>query len=70
MLNTGVSANKVAMSILREIFWLSAVYNFYLTGRHIRGTHNYQNDKLSRVFSRNIIQESLLPFMCCRQHSG
>ena len=37
------------MDWLREIFWLSAIYNFRLTSRHITGLANVFADRLSCV---------------------
>ena len=34
-INKGTSANIHCMSMLREIFWFSATYNFHITCRHI-----------------------------------
>ena len=52
-LNKGSCKNPAAISCamdwLREIFWLSAIYNFRLTSRHITGLANVLADRLSRV---------------------
>ena len=48
-LNKGSCKNPTAMDWLREIFWLSAIYNFRLTSRHITGLANVFADRLSRV---------------------
>ena len=48
-LNKGSCKNPTAMDWLREIFWLSALYNFRLTSRHITGLANVFADRLSRV---------------------
>ena len=47
--NKGSCKNPTAMDWLREIFWLSALYNFRLTSRHITGLANVFADRLSRV---------------------
>lgn len=65
-INKGVSINKLSMSILRELFWLSVKYNFYLTARHIAGISNVVPDLLSRVSSTNTVKNSLCTSMCCR----
>ena len=49
MINKGSSKNIVAMGYLRELFWLSATYNFHMTSRHIPGTENSLSDFVSRL---------------------
>ena len=64
-INRGTSINPHCMSMLREIFWYSAMYNFHLTSRHVKGVDNYIPDLLSRIQSRgNIYDISNLP-LCC-----
>ena len=48
-LNKGTSHNTTCMKLLRELFWLSAVYNFHLTARHIPGVDNIVSDYISRL---------------------
>ena len=48
-LNKGSCKNTTAMDWLREIFWLSAIYNFRLTPCHIKGLENVFADHLSRL---------------------
>ena len=48
-INRGTSVNTSSMGMLRDIFWLSAVNNFHLTARHIRGCDNHIPDLLSRI---------------------
>ena len=36
-INNGLCKNSIAMSWLREIFWLSVCYNFHLRSRHLPG---------------------------------
>ena len=48
-LNKGSCKNTTAMDWLREIFWLSAIYNFRLTSCHIKGLENVFADHLSRL---------------------
>ena len=37
------------MTWLLQLFWLSAVFNFHLTARHIRGKDNVVSDIISRL---------------------
>ena len=60
------------MSMLREIFWVSFIYNFTVTCRYIKGLDNVQADYLSRIscLSRNnIVNNSLFANLsyCCRR---
>ena len=48
-INKGTCKNPIAMSWLREIFWLSIRHNFHLRERHLPGTYNRQADRLSRL---------------------
>lgn len=47
--NKGISANKISMCLLRDIFWQSVHYNFHLVARHIPGILNSGPDFLSRI---------------------
>ena len=49
MINTGRSANKTCMSLLREIFWLCYVFNTELYSVYINTRENVFADALSRV---------------------
>ena len=49
MINKGSSRNSIAMVWLRQLFWLSAVFNFHLTARHIKGKDNVISDVISRL---------------------
>lgn len=40
MLNFGKSSNVSGMCLLREIFWLCAFFNLYVTARHVPGLDN------------------------------
>lgn len=66
--NKGVSSNKLSMSILRELFWLSVYYNFYITARYFPGELNVVNDMLSRVSVRNKIMSEYYCSLCCRSY--
>ncbi len=48
-LNKGTSRNEKCMSMLRELFWLSAIYNFHISSKHIPGVENVVSDYLSRL---------------------
>ena len=49
MINKGSTKNTVVMDWLRHLFWLSAVYNFHLNARHVKGVDNGVSDFLSRL---------------------
>ncbi len=52
-INKGTSHCSTMMLILRRLFWLSAVHNFHLTARYIRGADNVVSDCLSRLHDRS-----------------
>ena len=56
MINKGTSRNQVAMSWLRELFGLSAWFNFHLTARYIPGKYNILSDTISRLDQFPIVQ--------------
>lgn len=66
MINKGTSSNAVAMNFIRSIFWHSAVNNFHLTARHIRGIDNGVADVLSRIYSKGFSALNSLNLCCCR----
>ena len=49
ILNKGSSKNKWLMSLLRTLFWLSAVYNFDIQAKFLRGRYNVIADAASRL---------------------
>lgn len=51
-LNKGTSPNNTVMRFLRYMFCLSAKYNFHITARLIKGTHNNRADTISRLHER------------------
>lgn len=69
-INKGVSSNKLSMAILREIFWLSVYYNFYITARHFPGNLNVISDMLSQVSTTNRIMSQEYCSLCCRSGVG
>ena len=48
-INNGTCINPIAMSWLREIFWISVQHNFHLLSRHLPGKLNTHADRLSRL---------------------
>ena len=70
MINTGRSSSVRCMFWIRELFWLSFLYNFHLVASHI-GTHdNVIPDYLSRLFSSVPVHSppsSLTSSLCCFQ---
>lgn len=48
-INKGTCKNPIAMSWLREIFWLGVRHNFHLRARHLPGINNGHADRLSRL---------------------
>ena len=51
-INSGTCHNAKAMSLLRELFWISAINNFHLTARHIAGCENVLSDYISRLHEK------------------
>lgn len=48
-LNKGSSKSALSMDAVRDIFWLSAVFNFRIRGVHIAGVDNEAADAVSRL---------------------
>jgi hypothetical protein len=48
-LNKGSSRSSLAMEWMREVFWLSNLYNFSIRGVHIPGVYNVVADAVSRL---------------------
>ena len=48
-INKGTSRSPDFMKILRELFWLSIVFNFRLSAIHVKGIHNSLADTISRL---------------------
>ena len=46
---SGSSKNEHIMSLVRELFFIAAKYNFNITLRHIQGKYNVFADLLSRL---------------------
>ena len=49
IINKGSTFNPIVMDALRHMFWLSALFNFKLTARHISGQCNTIADAISRI---------------------
>ena len=49
MINKGTTKDALAMSWLRELFWLSVKYEFYVTAKFISGKDNFLSDMISRM---------------------
>ena len=64
-LNKGVSTNKEAMALLREIFWLCVSHDIHLTSRHISGMDNTVADWLSRITTESSISKLREFRLCC-----
>ena len=64
-LNRGTSASKSSMCVIRQIFWICAKYNIYLSALHVAGELNLLADWLSRACIRGSLDIEHLP-ICCR----
>ena len=49
IINKGSTKNALIMGFLRRLFWLSAIYNFRITARYVKGAHNVIADAISRM---------------------
>ena len=61
-LNKGKSVNSYAMDFLRQLFWLTALFNCQLVAVHIPGRENVIADALSRVL---FAPHNMPLFLCC-----
>lgn len=52
MVITGRSRNVIAMSLIRELFWLCSIYQIDLRVRHIKTGDNCLADRLSRLHNK------------------
>ena len=59
-INKGTCKNPIAMTWLREIFWLSVRYNFHLRSRHLPGKFNHNADRLSRLLQHTVLSPAVL----------
>ncbi|KAL9955790.1 hypothetical protein ACROYT_G037169 [Oculina patagonica] len=58
IINKGTTGSSVITDELRALFWLSAIYNFHISGVYIEGSRNSIADAISRLHER----QSLLWF--------
>ena len=66
MINKGSTPNPKVMVWLRDLFWLSAIYNFCITAVYIKGSHNIIADSLSRMHDRiSLLKLYLLLYSSC-----
>jgi hypothetical protein len=70
----GTAKSAYVMPYLRELFWYSAMYNFSMDARHIRGVANDTPDAISRLPQPGYLPAfinliglpvSMLPQACC-----
>jgi hypothetical protein len=63
-MNKGTSKNRVMMALLREVFWMSCVFDIEIQCRHIAGVENWEADCVSRLFENGRLfqLEALLGF--------
>ncbi|MES9970252.1 MAG: reverse transcriptase domain-containing protein [Candidatus Thiodiazotropha sp.] len=60
-INRGTSRNPFLMSCMRNLFWLSAKYNFHVTAKFVRGATNIVADAASRLHEPSMLNQ-LLPY--------
>ena len=60
MINKGTTKDAMAMSWLRELFWLSVQYDFYVTAKFISGKDNVLSDMISRMHDVDFMFKSCL----------
>lgn len=65
MINGNRSINISCLELLREIFWISAIHNVYITARFIPGVQNVIADRISRIYSGIPIDELRCLNLCC-----
>ncbi|CAC5425548.1 unnamed protein product [Mytilus coruscus] len=64
-LNKCTSKNSVLMSYLRELFWLSAKYNFHIKTLHIARKENILADTISRLHVRSMCESFMRFYLPC-----
>ena len=52
IINKGTTGSELIMDELRDLFWLSALYNFHVSGVYIEGSRNTLADAISRLHER------------------
>ncbi|CAC5404417.1 unnamed protein product [Mytilus coruscus] len=55
-INKSTSKNKLLMSFLRKLFWMSATNNFHLVAIHLPGKQNDMADAVSRLHELKLCQ--------------
>ena len=60
-INKGTCRNDTVMKCIRNLFWLSATFNFHLTARHLPGIENTAADSASRLATPGHL-ETLWPY--------
>lgn len=69
-INKGTCKNLIAMSWLREIFWLGVRHNFDLRARHLPSTRNGLADRLSRLIQSHHFSYEVLPLIRISHATG
>ena len=64
IVNKGTTHSPIVMPYLCRLFWLSAIYNFRITARHVPGKENVIADPISRLHSLCYL------FLACTQLSN
>ena len=66
IINKGSTPDQTIMTELRQLFWLSALFNFRITAQYIKGKHNTVADAISRLhespYHIHILDSVLLRF--------
>lgn len=57
--NKGSCENPIAMSWLRELFWLSVRHNFHIRTHHLAGINNVYADRLSHLIQSRILSNDI-----------
>ena len=71
MINCGRSSSVLCMFWIRELFWLSFIYNFHLVASYISTHDNIIPDFLSRYFdakNKCVLPPHLTASLCCFQY--
>ena len=61
-INKGTSRNPFVMKCLRQLFWLSATYNFHVSARFLAGISNTVADDISRLHEPGRLSR-MLPYV-------
>ena len=63
-INKGSSPNHHIMKCLHSLFWLSSLFNFHLTAKHLPGVKNIAADSASRLTIPGHLQTLLIYTAC------